>query len=1221
LGSWQGMFQYDPGKDSIRQVSLIGTAGNEIDSSHCKSLIYDSHGVLWMLDWFKGLFWYDAEKEVFRQQHMQIPDFIQGQINYAEMKPGQEGRLWILGAKAELASFNPSDRSLDFVELPHYKTISPTIRGGMAIDKEGKIWFGIDQGLMVYNPESGVLSAANSSSPRPMVSCMLADMQGNILVGSFHGVKMVDMQKSKIRTIPRTKRAPFEGVNWLTTVLRDNQDLWIGSFRAGLTKYNLEKDFSLHYRAEGKPGDLASDRNIKIFRDRDLRIWVMSGWNGNLQRYDPESDSFESFDIYPSFLITQDEDGTFWMLGRDRLVHFDPVGLDTTIINFRKQLPPERLNSQLDHIPFIRDKEGIFWFAQADGGLYRIDPNSRNWTHYNHDPSQADGLPDIHTKALFCDSRGRIWLTSWAGLSRIIPDPVSDTAISFDNSYITELHLGQCIRVTEDKQGNIWAGTFKGVLVLKPDGNIEKYTSKDGLPDNPTMIWALDSDPENGNLYMGSADLAIVPQDYLIYNKYIPPIRFTGFRLGDKHVKPGKGSPLEKSILFADRIDLDHKQNFFYIDFAALNFSHPERNQYRYIMEGVDQDTIYSGNRSFAEYTDLLPGRYTFWATGSNNSGLWNREGRSILIRIHPPWHRTILAFIIYFFVLASLVFAFIRFRTYRLRHEKIRLEQEVENRTLEISRKNQQIIEMENLRTRFFTDISHEIRTPLTLITGPLENLIQEEEQTEKSLKWLNAIKRNSQRLLQLVNQLLDIARLDAKQMKLVLEYSDVLKHLRILANGYHSLAEVSHIRLVLDIPDNEMIQWIDRDKVEKVSANLLTNALKYTPEHGVVTFRVRILTRTPYSMEQPAIRILVADNGPGIPDQEKSKVFDRFFRSEKADTAAGGTGVGLSVTRDMLDLMHGDITLKSMEGKGSVFAVTIPLGKDHLADNEYIIKEAGQPVSVEVETLEPGHQSSTKEIENGKSLSVLLIEDNNEVRSFIKESLETGYIIIEALDGIRGLNMATSEIPDLIITDVMMPGMDGFKLCKKLKTDERTSHIPVIMLTARALDHDRLEGLETGADDYMIKPFRLEELTVRIRNLIEQRERLREKYSAHIKLNLGELTVTTLDDKFLKKVTGIIADNLYDFRFDVGTLQERMNMSSSNLYRKLKVLTGESPVQLLRIMRLKMAASLIKRNNLSITEVMLQVGFSNQSYFSRSFKEFFGETPKAFQKSHRSN
>jgi len=1216
LESRQGVFRYYPRKDSLGRIPIIGTNGAEILEYWTECILYDSTGLPWMLDRNNGLFWYDNTNDVFRQQSLALPDLIDGPIRYSDLKAGPGGDLWILGAKAELVRLNPYTRSAEWIILNRYKNFSPNIRGGMALDKQGRIWFGIDQGVMLYDPVSDTLSAVDLPYTPTMVTCMVTDIQGNILIGSLNGVKMVDEQRSKLRTISMKEQLLSEGVDWLTCVIRDKQMLCMGTFQGGLIIYDLKNNRHFTYNSDGKPGSLASDWLVRILKDRNQRIWIMSGWNGNLQRYEPESNSFEEFIVCPSRMITQDDDGIFWILDLDRLLHFDPITLDTSSIHFRKPLPVLQLKGQFDHIPFIRDKEGIFWFAQQDGGLYRIDPESGNWTHYNHDPDHPEGLPDFHVRDLFCDSNGRIWLSTWAGLSRIIPDDATDTALIFDNHYITKLKLGQTTRITEDKQGNIWVGTFTGVVVLKTDGTIEKYTFRDGLPEDPEMIWALNSDPENGKLYMGCVDVVIVPPDYLSYNEYIPPIQFTAFSLGNQLIKPGPGLPLEKSILFADHIDLDHDQNFFRIDFAAMNYSQSERNQYRYFLNDVDQDTVYSGNKSFAEYTDLSSGKYTFWATGSNNNGLWNLEGKSITLRIHPPWHRTAIAFIIYFLFLAAFVYAFIRFRTYRLRQDKMWLEKEVDKRTLEIHKKNQQIIEMENLRTRFFTDISHEIRTPLTLITGPLENLIQEKEQTERSLKWLSSIKRNSQRLLQLVNQLLDIARLDMGQMKLVLEYSDVLKHLRILVNGYHSLAETNRIRLLLDIPADEMKQWIDKDKIEKVTANLLSNALKYTPEHGIVTCRIKILTGAPFTAKRPALRIMVADSGPGIAEHEKSRIFDRFYRSEKTGNAVGGTGMGLSVISELLKLLHGEITLKSMEGKGSAFLVTIPLGKDHLTENEFIIREQEQPVPAATDPADSGRSTPPGEAQMNRDLSLLIIEDNDEVRSFLKESLEARYVILEARDGIRGHKMATSEIPDLIITDVMMPAMDGFELCKKLKNDERTSHIPIIMITARALRQDKMEGLETGADDYIIKPFRVEEISVRIRNLIDQRERLREKYSSYIRLNLGELNVTTLEDRFLKKVTGLITENLHDFNFDVGTLQEKMNMSSSNLYRKLKVLTGESPVQLIKIMRLKLAATLMKKNKLSITEVMLQVGFSNQSYFSRSFKELYGTTPKAYQK-----
>jgi signal transduction histidine kinase/DNA-binding response OmpR family regulator len=802
-------------------------------------------------------------------------------------------------------------------------------------------------------------------------------------------------------------------------------------------------------------------------------------------------------------------------------------------------------------------------------------------------------------------------------LSKIIQPADKDMVLSFDNHHIHNPDLDHTLKITEDIQGNIFVGTQSGLMVIRPDGTIDKYTHKDNLPRDPSSIWMLEKDHENGAIYLGRTDIAIIPSGFLAPEISTAPTLLTGFMVGGEKVNPGDDSPLKSSILTADHINLRHDQNFFRIDFTTPYFSHPERNLYRYILEGIDQDTVYSGNQSSAEYTDLAPGKYSFWVTGAIHRGPWNPAGRSIEIIIHPPWYNSNVARSGYFLAVLVIIMGYVRFRTYRLRREKIILETQVAERTAEIRQKNEKIVEMEALKTQFFTDISHEIRTPLSLISGPLEKLLLEQPQSTKSSEWLGMIKRNSQRLLQLVNQLLDISRLDSGHMKLVLEHSDIARLIRALANEYQSLAEKNHICYVLDLPEEEMTAWNDRDKIHKIVTNLLSNAFKFTPQFGTVTCRVKALPRTQAHGAQQ-LRIIVADTGPGIPSNEHNKIFDRFYLAEgDQPEAERGTGIGLSVTRDMVHLMHGEIRVKSRKGTGTIFMVTIPLGMEHLVEREYIIRDQGEHAPGESLIEQETHTSSLIEMTSTRDMVIQIVEDNDEVRTFIKENLESSYKILEAEDGLKGLELAISKIPDIIISDIMMPGMDGKELCARLKNDERTSHIPIIMLTARATTHDKIEGLECGADDYLFKPFVIKEIEVRIRNILEQRERLRKKYSDYIGLDWDEITVSTPDEQFLKKVTGIIAEHLHDFAFDVGVLKDKMAMSESTMFRKLKALTGESPGSLIRIMRLKRAATMIEKNEKTITDILMSVGFSNPSYFTRCFKAYFGLTPKAYQKS----
>jgi len=1213
----EGIFQYYPEYNSLRWIPIQDDDEIEASGFRKVSILQDSTGQVWMSHNQHGLCRFDQASGVFRTHPIDLPDFVDKHMNVGEMKEDPLGNFWLFGRKAELASFNPYTREFQWAGLPVYSSVAPSSWGSLAIDRQGRIWFGTDRGLILYNPETKKVNRLDTPKALSYVIDMITDDHGNIIVGTLEGVKVINPRENDMRTIDVHFEKLIGGVGWLTSVVRDQRILWMGTFRAGLIRYNLETDQFVNYQADGQPGSINSNYVTQTLRDRTGRIWFTAGWDGSLYRVDYDKESFEHFKIGQTKMITQCDEGFFWILERDHIVKFDPVTLDTSYIHFNKPLPIERLRGQLDFTPFIRDKEGIFWFAQSDGGLYRIDPGSREWNHYNYDKNNPDGLPDQHVKSLFCDSRGTIWLSTWVGLSRVIKNPDNDTAISFDNHYITDFKMGHTSRITEDDFGNIFVGNLYGVMVIRKDGSLETYSNQVGLLVDPSWTWMVERDHENGDIYLGGSKMIVIPPGFLSPDSSMVNTIFTEFRIGGEPVNPGEASPLKSSILVADRIDLRHDQNFFRIDFSATYLSHPERNLYRYILEGIDQDTVEAGNQSYAEYTDLAPGNYTFWVTSASHRGPWNPEGRFIEITIHPPWYRSKAAMSGYFIAMLLLVFGYVRIRTVKLRREKIILETQVSERTAEIRQKNEKIVEMERLKTQFFTDISHEIRTPLSLITGPLDNLISEQTQSEKGSEWLAMIRRNSQRLLQLVNQLLDISRLDSGHMNLVLENSDLIRHIRVLANEYHSLAEKNHICYILDIPEGGQNNWNDRDKINKIVTNLLSNAFKFTPEFGTVTCRVKFLTNSQTSgVEQ--LRIIVADTGPGIHPKEHNKIFDRFYRGEgEHSESVGGTGIGLSLTRDMVTLLHGDIRVKSIIGTGTIFMVTLPLGKEHLEEKEYIIRDSPEPIpqqkfSEPKDDKTPAFQDNTSE-----EKLILIVEDNLELRTYIRENLDSSYRTLEAEDGLKGWNAATSTIPDLIITDIMMPGMDGKELCEKLKKDERTSHIPLVMLTARATTHDKIEGLDCGADDYIFKPFSIEEIEARINNLLEQRERLRKKYSEYIGLDWNEITVTTLDEQFLKKVTETIAQHLHEFKFDVGVLQDHMNMSGSTLLKKLKALTGESPTRLIRIMRLKMAASMLEKNETNITDILMSVGFSNPSYFAKCFKEYYGLSPKAYQKS----
>jgi signal transduction histidine kinase/DNA-binding response OmpR family regulator len=789
----------------------------------------------------------------------------------------------------------------------------------------------------------------------------------------------------------------------------------------------------------------------------------------------------------------------------------------------------------------------------------------------------------------------------------------------FDNS--AEMY-GDPIAL-EGRQGlaldynHLWSGP----VWLITRGSLSKvYLNKDFTEamitylkhEDPEVTSLFSINPSSGELWIGERKGMLSFNPFSVpLQSFAPPMIIVDFR------QPELAHTEAQDL----QLKLSHNENFLKFKFSVLEPPikgiNPDDKVFgiKYFMEDIDQDTAMTGMEQTADYRNLKPGRYNFWAA-SPKFPVWdpNVESVSLKLRVYPPWYRSALALGLYVVFLVILIIGITASRTSRLRKEKEHLEREVTRRTKDLNEKNARIIEMERLKTNFFTDISHEIRTPLSLISGPLDQLINQEYRDPRIVRWLSMIRRNSQNLNQLIDQLLDISRLDAGHMNLVFEESDLNAHVRLLAGQFFSLAESQEIRYLIDIPDENLITHYDREKLEKVCTNLLSNAFKFTPSGGTVTCRLRVLGNASPGMD-PRIQLMVADTGPGIPANLQDKIFDRFYRGEFASSHdTDGTGIGLSLTRELVNLMHGEIVVKSKVGSGTVFLVTFPAGCEHLKQEEYILKESEN--QLEGKSLpEGGIIGSEEERMKSSHVSLLVVEDNRDLQEFLLENLSTEFKVRGAYDGQQGITLARSDLPDLVITDVMMPGeMDGHDVCKDLKSDERTSHIPVIMLTAKTTSKDKIEGLELGADDYIIKPFSMDELLVRIRNLLKQREDLRKKYSSMIGVDWDKISITTMDEQFLKNVLGNISENLTDFNFNVGRLQEMMFMSREHIFRKLKALTGESPSSLIRIMRLKAAASMMENGAESITSISMQVGFSNPSYFSQCFKAYFGQSPSDY-------
>ena len=666
-----------------------------------------------------------------------------------------------------------------------------------------------------------------------------------------------------------------------------------------------------------------------------------------------------------------------------------------------------------------------------------------------------------------------------------------------------------------------------------------------------------------------------------------------------------KNSVLQKTISETNKIVLSYDDDIITFEFAALDYSAPEKNQYAYKLKNFNSDWIYSGTNRTATYTNLPSGEYVFQVKGTNNDGVWNEAGVEIALIIKPPWWDTMWAYLLYLTVIIGGLYLIRRYELTRIKLKNLLKVEKVETVALR---------KLDQLKSHFFANISHEFRTPLTLILGQVESVMSSNIETKEKGK-LQVANRNARKLLTLINQLLDLSKLEAGSMELNAVQHNLISFLKSIFFSFESLAEAQKITLTFNSEQDKIQICFDADKMEKIICNLISNSLKFTPENGEIKITVSVFS--------PNVEIIIKDTGIGIPEDRLSHIFDRFYQVDSTNTREQeGTGIGLALVKELVELHKGNIIVNSKEGEGTEFIIHLPVG-DLKAENNQSGVTHDQPFDFD-RNIEYDEASDVGLVDNDKSQPsrainqqiVLVVEDNTDVRAYISEQLENNYHIVEANNGAEGLIRAQDEIPDLIITDVMMPKMDGYQFAKKIRSDEKTSHIPIIMLTAKAALDDKIEGLETGVDDYLTKPFSSKELRVRVNNLIYLRAQLRKRFSKATIIKPSEVTAVSVDQEFLQRVLNTIETHYENEQFNVERLSSEMNMSVSQLNRKLNALVDQPPGQLIRSLRLQRAADLLKQNAGTVAEICYKVGFNDQAYFSRAFKKQFNCSPSDFKR-----
>jgi len=942
-------------------------------------------------------------------------------------------------------------------------------------------------------------------------------------------------------------------------------------------------------------------------------------------------------------------------INNSKAVAFDPKGNFWCLTYKEILLRVDAVTKTVKKIPFegnsmICKRNGLL-VSVDEKGLHEFDPASETSQHFRFDQpqqSRAGGLPFLYE-----DSEAIVWVFGYKGL---IKSTRSQSGYRFEYFSTnpedpSSLSFNVVLSVADDPiepRRYLWVGTDGGGLnrLDKSSGKFKHYTRKQGLPDEvvrgilaqnwlgknqaPGYIWmstdqglcrfdvraetATNFTVEDGLqdnefltgsylktkdgslIFGGPFGINVFHPDSLYFNKILPKTIIAGLKVNNQKIDiAGKLS-----------IRLSHDQNFLSFDFAALEFTNSAQNQYRYQLVGADQDWIYLGKESSIQFANLAPGTYTFKVLGSNNDGIWSEQPAELRFTIRPPWWASWWAYLLYLTLAAAGIWQYYQYllRQRFSEQEKLRMQ------------------ELDDFKSRVFTNITHEFRTPLTVILGMTERLTAEGGRlTERDAKSnLGLIKRNGENLLRLINQILDIAKLESNTLKINYIQGDVLAFLKYIAESLHSLANAQNLLLRVESEQAKIVMDYDRERFLQIIHNLLSNAIKFTPSGGKVVLRA--------DLKDQWLHLSVADSGAGIPPEELPHLFERFFQAKNQEYAkAGGAGIGLSLTRELVKVMGGEISVESTVGVGSTFFVKLPV------TNNSVLEEKTTPIAGLTGRLPDNRMPNSEEVTPGYSAAaqtVLLIEDNPDVVEYLSTCLKGQFHLDFAYNGKAGIEKALENVPDLIVSDVMMPFKDGFEVVETLKNDERTSHIPIVLLTAKADVESRIKGLRRGADAYLSKPFHQEELLATLENLLEQRRKLQEKFLSQqfavgrqheatdtplptIDLRTADLTI---EDAFLQKFRAVVEANLSDPDFEMPQLERGLGMSRSQIFRKMKALTGKSPSLFIRSIRLHHSRHLLQTTTLTVSEIAYEVGYSAVNNFSDAFMEEFGERPTAVRK-----
>lgn len=1211
----------------------------------------DKNGMIWLMETPLGFI--DPLLPDLQISHWPAIDSVLAALpsNHAKcLLEDKDGTLWF-GFNWGIGRFSRSENSFKPFFYTAFDEKNPSFSAVSDIfeDSRGNLIVGTPRnGLLLFNRErNGFFPQSNNTIlgfdflQGDHITKIVEDFSGNLWVASMNvGLNKMYLGQKQFNLYTKDSQQPCQLSDNIISALHldKNGILWIGTWNGGVTVLDRNRGTCRYYKHHPLiPNSIGPGPIGSITEDSFGKIWVGT-WEGSFSAIDPLTRKITNLTggynqlagwVFWSNSIA-DKSGGIWIGSSEGLEYLN-IYKDIHTAYLCRDYPLE-LNRGV--CAMERQDDSTLWLGTLTG-ITRFYIPSGTFTHFF-----VRGKENLNYQVLAIRLLANNRMAVGTQSGGVFFFDVSTRQVVKRMDMTSGLPSNNIYGIYPDGNGKLWMSTGKGICLFdEKSGKIIVFDEKDGLQGNE-FRWNAHFKSRKGEIYFGGSNgLNSFFPDSIRLNTIPPRICFTGLKLNNQEVLPGDTVNgrviLQKSLNFTRQLTLTFRDRSFTIEFAALHFANSQRNKYEYILAGFDQAWIRSeATRRFATYTNLSPGKYTFKVRASNNDGFYC-EPISIDIRVLPPWYQTWWALSVFFLVFLGMVLATRYQLLMRARFEnKIKIERlERRQQALEFERR-QQIVdkqkELDNIKVRFFMNISHEFRTPLTLILGPVESLLQSTVLSPVQMGHLSIIQRNAKRLLRLVNQLLDLRKLESGTMKLHLESVDIVTYIGNIFDSFRYLAERHQIEYRLEINPERNLATIcrfDPEILEKILYNLISNAFKYTPDKGTIIVALAIKNTVKVGeTERWVVEIKVIDNGLGISPEYLERIFERFYRVQHSGAnRVTGTGIGLALTSELVNLCQGSISVQSQPGKGSTFCVEIPYnagsdeGNTHASSNADKVDSYPHITNNEMVVGETVGSMEDSVVDNGNPV-LLLVDDNQDLRWYLKQCLTSeNNTVIEAGDGKTALELAISYIPDLIIADIMMPEMDGLQMSVGLKQNPLTRHIPIIMLSARSTDENQLEGLHTGADDYIAKPFNITILIQKVKNLLLSRERLKQKFLNELGQNNVDLSVWKgpADEKpFYDSVVAIVDAHIDDPTFDVTGLARELTISRTQLYRKFKGITDLSVNEFIVALRLNRAAGLlISQPGLTVSQVAFANGFSDPNYFSTCFKKQFSMTPTEFR------